>query len=74
VIEFENPESKNERGSESWGWRFSEQTIKITVFWIIIIHLLGLAPAGYLAAPDNGGFLVFWGCAWKSCQPVPSDP
>jgi hypothetical protein len=21
---------------------------------IIIIHLLGLAPAGYLAAPDNG--------------------
>jgi hypothetical protein len=29
---------------------------------IIIIHLLGLAPAGYLAAPDSGreaGF-IFW--------------
>jgi hypothetical protein len=26
----------------------------VTVFSIIIIHLLGLAPAGYLAAPDNG--------------------
>jgi hypothetical protein len=27
---------------------------RIRVQRIIIIHLLGLAPAGYLTAPDNG--------------------
>jgi hypothetical protein len=26
----------------------------IIIIMIIIIHLLGVAPAGYLTAPDNG--------------------
>jgi hypothetical protein len=34
---------------------FTDRTIRATaVMIIIIIHLLGLAPAGYLAVPDNG--------------------
>jgi hypothetical protein len=40
---------------------------------IIIIHLLGLAPAGYLAAPDNGPEGRLWGGASQGdgCRAVP---
>jgi hypothetical protein len=36
---------------------------ELTGMIIIIIHLLGLAPAGYLTAPDNGPEGRLWGCA-----------
>jgi hypothetical protein len=32
------------------------QLSAIRIMILIIIHLLGLAPAGYLAAPDNGAW------------------
>jgi hypothetical protein len=40
---------------------------------IIIIHLLGLAPAGYLTAPDNGALRRLRGSARKGdgCHAVP---
>jgi hypothetical protein len=37
------------RGYQEDQW---PEGIRATI--IIIIHLLGLAPAGYLVAPDNG--------------------
>jgi hypothetical protein len=38
------------------GFRGREESMCLggTQGWIMIIHLLGLAPAVYLAAPDNG--------------------
>jgi hypothetical protein len=40
---------------------------------IIIIHLLGLAPAGYLTAPDNGpeGRLQGGASQGDGCRDVP---
>jgi hypothetical protein len=43
---------------------------------IIVIHLLGLAPAGYLTAPDNGpeGLLRFGACQCDGCRGMPLNP
>jgi hypothetical protein len=45
----------------------------LTVMIIIIIHLLGLAPAGYLTAPDNGpeGRLRGGASQGDGCRAVP---
>jgi hypothetical protein len=44
-----DPTNEERRGSNISEVSFGKEEMKI-----IIIHLLGLAPAGYLAAPDNG--------------------
>jgi hypothetical protein len=36
-----------------WEWRSSRDEHRLHP-WGIMTHLLGLAPAGYLTAPDNG--------------------
>jgi hypothetical protein len=50
--------------------RCDEQEFRSTRMqrFIIIIHLLGLAPAGYLTAPDNGPEGRLWGGASQRMQ------
>jgi hypothetical protein len=52
VCDFDMKVSRHLRNEESGAVCLFHPALPVVV--IIIIHLLGLAPAGYLAAPDNG--------------------
>jgi hypothetical protein len=56
-------EFKMRKEKMRWKWRMGHNYLQRS--GIIIIHLLGLAPAGCLAAPDNGPQAGYRGSAAK---------